>query len=239
MGCANRDVLAILAKNSIEYFEFQFACMRLGAMMLPINWRLAVPEILFILNDSRSKGLLYSADFEDQISVLRAQSSIEHVLCIDAGEISYASVMKAKIAGISMSPQTSHETPMTIMYTSGTTGHPKGVLITHGMTFWNAINISIPTGINRHSTHYVVLPTFHTAGLNLYANPIVHVGGTNIIAHEFDPGLTLQTISNPDLGVTHFFGVPAIYLFLSQHEQFTHTDLSGIQSWGCGGAPCR
>src|SRR5690606_4206785 len=68
------------------------------------------------------------------------------------------------------------------------------------------------------------------------ANPIFHWGGTNIVAREFDPGLTLETISNREHGITHFFGVPSIYLFMSQHEDFEKTDLSHIDSWGCGGA---
>ncbi len=136
-----------------------------------------------------------------------------------------------------MDPQTSHDTPVMIMYTAGTTGHPKGVIITQGMTFWNAINITVPTGLNHDSVQYSVLPTFHTGGLNLYANPIFHLGGTVIVAREFDPGLTLKTLADPDSGVTHFFGVPAIYLFLSQHPDFDNTDLSRIHSWGCGGSP--
>jgi fatty-acyl-CoA synthase len=105
------------------------------------------------------------------------------------------------------------------------------------MTFWNMVNISQPTGLNCNSVHYVVLPTFHTGGLNLYANPVLHHGGTVIIAREFDPGLTLQTLADDAIGVTHFFGVPAIYLFLSQHDDFDKTNLSCIESWGCGGAP--
>ena len=136
-----------------------------------------------------------------------------------------------------MNPQTTHDDPMTIMYTAGTTGHPKGVLITYGMTTWNAINISTPTGLNCNSTHYVVLPTFHTGGLNLYANPLFHHGGTNIIARVFDAELMLKTLTDPALNITHVFGVPAIYLFLSQHPDFDNADLSHIESWGCGGAP--
>jgi fatty-acyl-CoA synthase len=136
-----------------------------------------------------------------------------------------------------MNPQTTHDTPLMIMYTAGTTGHPKGVIITHGMFFWNAANITIPTGLNCDSVHYCVLPTFHIGGLNLYANPTFHLGGTTIVARQYDPALTLATLSDPALGVTHFFGVPSIYLFLAQHPDFDRTDLSRIQSWGCGGAP--
>ena len=232
------DVVAILAKNSAEYYAFQFACVKLGAVMLPLNWRLAVPELLYILNDADAIGLLYDGEFAENVPALVEESDIEHTLEIgfDA-DSDYEQIVTAEGTPVVMHPQTSHDTPMTIMYTSGTTGHPKGVIITHGMTFWNMINISQPTGLNQNSVHYVVLPTFHTGGLNLYANPVIHHGGTVVVAREFDPALTLRTLADDDLGVTHFFGVPAIYLFLSQHDGFATTDLSRIQSWGCGGAP--
>lgn len=237
------DVVAILAKNCVEYFEFQWACVRLGAIMLPLNWRLAVPELLYILNDAGAKGLVYDGEFVAQIPALVKGSPVEHLLrvdmtgAVDDGNAGYEDAVGQGIGGVVMDPQTSHDTPMTIMYTAGTTGHPKGVIITHGMTLWNAINISVPTGISRDSVQYNVLPLFHTGGLNLYANPLAHLGGTSIIAREYDPGLTLKSIADPELGVTHFFGVPAIYLFLSQHPDFDNTDLSHIHSWGCGGAP--
>ncbi len=238
------DVLAILAKNCVEYYEFQYACMRLGAIMLPLNWRLAVPELLFILNDADAKGIVYDTDLTHMIPALEEGSAVKHFLRIDLNQTpsdehpAYDDAISDHIIGVPLSPTATHDTVITIMYTSGTTGHPKGVLITHGMTFWNAINISVPTGLNCDSVQYVVLPTFHTAGLNLYANPVVHYGGTNIIAREFDAELTLNTLADDTYSVTHFFGVPAIYLFLSQHPDFDNTDLSRIQSWGCGGSPC-
>jgi fatty-acyl-CoA synthase len=242
-GIQHGDRVAILAKNSTDYFEFQFACFKLGAIMLPLNWRLAEPELLYILNDARPVGLVYGNDFTDSIAALVEQSPIQHCLRLDLGTAvtddspTFEDAIAAYEPTVVMSEQITHNTPCTIMYTSGTTGRPKGAIMTQGMTFWNAANISIPTGLNKDSVQYTVLPTFHTGGLNLYANPILHFGGTNIIAREFDPALTLKTLSDPDLGVTHFLGVPAIYLFLSQHPDFDQTDLSNIVSWGCGGAP--
>jgi fatty-acyl-CoA synthase len=242
-GVIAGDRVAILAKNSVEYYEFQFACWKLGAMMLPLNWRLAEPELLFILNDASPKGIVYDAEFESRLPQLVITSPAKQRLRIDSIDRGsddapiYEDVLQATTAHVLMNPQTTHDDPMTIMYTAGTTGHPKGVLITYGMTLWNAINISTPTGLSCNSVHYVILPTFHTGGLNLYANPIFHHGGTNIIARNFDPDLTLKTLSDPALGVTHFFGVPSIYLFLSQHPGFDRADLIRIQSWGCGGAP--
>ncbi len=237
------DRVAILAKNCVEFFEFQFACAKLGAMMLPLNWRLAVPELLFILNDAEAKGIVYDAAFAEHIPALRDGSTAKLLLRLDFGappvddSLAYEDALARYAPNVVMSPAISHNTPMTIMYTAGTTGLPKGVLITHGMTFWNMVNITTPTGLSYNTVHYAVLPLFHTGGLNLYANPVFHHGGTNIIAREYDPGLTLKTLTDPELGVTHFFGVPAIYLFLSQHPDFEKADLSHIQSWGCGGAP--
>jgi fatty-acyl-CoA synthase len=242
-GLVAGDRVAILAKNSSDYFEFQFACIKLGVMMLPLNWRLAEPEVLFILNDAGAAGIVYDAEFETRIPALVAGSTAKHRLRMDAhGQGNddaprYEDAIRSSYKRVSMDVQTTHDVPITIMYTAGTTGHPKGVLITHGMTFWNAVNISIPSGLNCDSVHYAVLPTFHTGGLNLYANPVFHLGGTNIIARQFETELTLKTLVDPALGVTHFFGVPANYLFLSQHPDFAAMDLSRIRSWGCGGAP--
>ena len=238
------DHIAILAKNCAEYFEFQFACWKLGAVMLPLNWRLAVPELVWIMNNAEAKGLLYDSEFADCVPSLLADTGISHVLRVDYNGATppddfpeYEAALNSTTDHVHMNPQTTHDVPMTIMYTSGTTGRPKGVLITHGMTFWNMVNISTPALLSGESVHYVVLPTFHTGGLNLYANPIFHHGGTNIIAREFEPDLTLRTLKDNSYGVTHFFGVPAIYLFMSQTDLFRLTDLSHIKSWGCGGAP--
>jgi fatty-acyl-CoA synthase len=252
-GVERGDRLAIFAKNSSEYFEFQWACAKLGALMLPINWRLAQPEIAFILRDADVRGIAYDAEFAARMPELCAAMPAMGTLCIDpvpgmdtrTDSVSrpyddaprYESVLAGASERAIFDPQTTHDTPVILMYTAGTTGHPKGVIITHGMMLWNAVNITTPTGLSFKSTQYVVLPTFHIGGLNLYANPLFHLGGTVLVARQFDPALTLRTLSDPTLNVTHFFGVPSIYQFMSQHPDFYQTDLSRIISWGCGGAP--
>jgi len=131
-----------------------------------------------------------------------------------------------------------HDDVVTIMYTSGTTGHPKGAMITHGMNFWNCVNLGIPCGIGLDTVHLSVLPLFHTGGLNCYSNPVLHAGGTVVIMRAFDPGRALEVIGDPAQGITHFFAVPAPYLFMVQHPDFATTDLSRLRMAGVGGAPC-
>ena len=125
----------------------------------------------------------------------------------------------------------------TIMYTSGTTGQPKGAIITHGMTFWNCVNLGGPAYISPSSVLLTVLPLFHTGGLNCYTNPVLHAGGTVLIMRAFDPGLALELIRDPSRGINVFLGVPSIYQFMAQHPAFATSDFSRLINGGVGGAP--
>ena len=103
---------------------------------------------------------------------------------------------------------------------------------------WNAVNLGIPALISPRTIQLVVLPLFHTGGLNCYANPVLHAGGTVLIMRTFEPGLALDYLSDKSLGITHFFGVPAPYQFMMQHPKFQGADLSRLKISGVGGAPC-
>jgi fatty-acyl-CoA synthase len=106
------------------------------------------------------------------------------------------------------------------------------------MVFWNAVNLGIPAMISPQTVQLVILPLFHTGGLNCYANPVLHAGGTILIMRAFEPGQALDYLSDPALGITHFFGVPAPYQFMMQHPKFQSADLSRLRISGVGGAPC-
>lgn len=238
LGVEKGHRVAILALNGSEFFELQFACGRTGAIAVLLNWRLAVPELEYILNDSTPLVLIHDAEFATVAQDLALRCNITHLLEIDTASADGHYERALSAAGTPQWIPLDHDDVSTIMYTSGTTGHPKGAMITHGMTFWNCINLGIPARITSQTIQLVVLPLFHTGGLNCYANPVLHAGGSIVVAKAFDPGQALKIIGDKAYGITHFFAVPAPYQFMMQHPEFDSTDLSHLQVAGVGGAPC-
>lgn len=233
LGVTKGDRVALLAHNGPEYFDLQFAGMRIGSIAVLLNWRLTVSELEYIVGDSSPSVLIYSPEFADTAHELAARCGVQHLIAIDDA---YEAIVSS--GAVPQACEVTHDDASTIMYTSGTTGHPKGAIITHGMTFWNVVNLGIPARITPDSVQLVVLPLFHTGGLNCYANPVLHAGGRIVVARTFDPGEALRIIGDPTMEITHFFAVPAPYQFMMQHPDFDSTDLSRLQVAGVGGAPC-
>ena len=234
LGVGRGDRVALLAHNGPEFFDLQFTGMRIGSIAVLLNWRLTVAELEYIINDSSPTVLIHSPEFADAAAELATRCGVEHLIAIDA---SYTDIVASGAVPV-VADDITHDDPSTIMYTSGTTGHPKGAIITHGMTFWNVVNLGPPARITPDTVQLVVLPLFHTGGLNCYANPVLHAGGRIVIMRTFDPGDALRLLGDPAMGITHFFAVPAPYQFMWQHHDFADTDLSRLQMAGVGGAPC-
>ena len=227
-GVAHGDRVAFLAGNTTDIFEALFACAKLTAILVPLNWRLATPELQFIVDDCRPRVLIYEDDYAEPVEHLEVPVKLRLGDDFEAA--------KAQADPSRVDPVTAgHDDPWAILYTSGTTGHPKGALVTHGMFFWNSINIGHAVGLTFESSNLNVLPTFHAGGLNLYTTPCLHLGARSVNLREFDPGRVLHWLESGE--ITHFFGVPAIYQFLAEAPGWEEADLSKVSSWACGGAP--
>ena len=235
-GVEKGDRVATLAMNSTDMLEVHAACAKLGAIFFPLNWRLAPPELDYIVNDGAPKVLIH--DDETQPLLAGMTATIPHQIRTDGmgGDSAYEDLIAAA-DGDHPTPDIDLDDTWLILYTSGTTGRPKGAPNTFGMAFINAVNLGFASEITPSSVGLTVLPLFHTAGINCYTMPILHAGGSSLVMRAFDPAETLRLIGDPDVGLTHFFGVPANYLFMSQHPDFASTDFSRITRCGIGGAP--
>ena len=232
-GVGQGDRVALLCNNSTDFLDVQFACFKLGAVFTPLNWRLTVPELTYILKDSDPELLIFEDVFADNAAALEDACRIPQLWDLNAkGEASTFERCLADAPPLQGSAQVTLDDISTIMYTSGTTGHPKGALITYGMTLWNVINVQTPHRLSGEMITLNVLPLFHTGGLNVYTNPALCLGGTVYVMRTFDPGETLAVIRDESIGLTHFFGVPAIYL-----SDFETTSFERLVTCGVGGAP--
>ena len=229
------DRVAVLALNTTDTLEVQFACGRLGAVFLPLNTRLTVPELHYIVGDAAPSLMIHDTELADTALSVARLCKVASTLSLGPGGTYEAAIAAAK--PLSACEIVTLDDISTIMYTSGTTGQTKGAIITHGMTFWNCVNLGGPAYISPSSVLLTVLPLFHTGGLNCYTNPVLHAGGTVLIMRAFDPGAALALISDPAYGINAFFGVPSIYQFMAQHPAFADSDFSRLVIGGVGGAP--
>ena len=239
-GVGPEDRVAVLAQNNSNFFEVQFACWKLGAIFVPVNWRLTLSELTFIATDCSAKVIVHDASFSEMAADVASAANIEHRINWegdDQGAANYEDAIAAADPSAYTANDNTLETVLTVMYTSGTTGTPKGAMITQGMTLFNAISCVEFFGLRQKMVNLAFLPLFHTGGLNVFANPCFHFGGVNLIVHTFDPAEVLRLLTDTDVGVTHFLGVPANFLFMSQVPAFADATFPTIEAAGVGGSP--
>jgi fatty-acyl-CoA synthase len=232
---AHGDRIAVLSRNDTDLFELQFACQRLGAILVPLNWRLAEPELKFICTDAGPKLLVYGLEFGDAARGLSRGNAFGIASLANGQPSEYESGLAEAAGSLTAAALDLTDTWM-IMYTSGTTGRPKGARITYRMCVFNALHCAMMVGLTARSKNLVVLPMFHTGGLNIYANPAFHTGGANVVLRDFDAGTFLDLLADKSLGITHLMGVPANFSMLAQQPGFTAADFSHLQCVGIGGS---
>ena len=239
-GVGKGDRVAILAKNRIEYLDLFFATGKLGAILVPLNWRLAAPELAYMLNDSTPIVLIADCEFASVVCELWGQTSIERVIWLDdranAADFHYDTLLESA-SGSPVSAEVALADPHLILYTSGTTGRPKGAVLTHQGLVWNSLNTNVGWDIHADDVGIIHTPLFHTGGINVLTIPILHAGGAMVLMREWSPDRCLELIQQER--VTIFFAVPTMFQMLLDAPRFAQTDFSSVRFFISGGAPCQ
>ncbi|WP_375490390.1 long-chain fatty acid--CoA ligase [uncultured Jatrophihabitans sp.] len=214
------DRVAYLGANSVELVVAMLATARLGAVFVPLNTRLAPPELAYVLQDAEPVLLLHSPESGDVAAGMPC-ATVQVPLAAD-------------VDGPPLDEPIGLDDAFMIQYTSGTSGRPKGVQLSHGNVTWNVMNLLGDVDVATDEISLVTAPLFHTAALNQVLFPTLFKGGTALIEARFDPEHALQLIEQRR--VTLLFGVTSMYLALAAVPGFDGADLSSLRSALTGGA---
>ena len=227
--------VALLGRNSVDLLTIHFACIRIGAIFVPMNWRLTAGELTVLAQDCGPVVLFVEPEFSAAGEAIAEGAAVERVVPLDPDS------MEALLAAAVVRPFHARparaDKPSTLLYTSGTTGRPKGVVVTERGAFASTLNYALATRLSATSVAYCDMPLFHVAGLMSGARAPLMMGGTLLVSPRFDPQTALQRLSDPDLGVTHTFYVTQMTQTLREHPAYATSDLSRLVCLVTGGAP--
>ncbi|MGW5376640.1 acyl-CoA synthetase [Nocardia sp. NPDC003999] len=231
LGVQRGDRVAYLGPNHPAFLEMLFATGTLGAVFVPVNMRLAGPELGAHLDDSGACVLVYSPEQAAVVQQMRGQLTISTLVALDSDY----EPMLARSPAEPIDEPVSLNDPCVIMYTSGTSGRTKGAVLTHGNIMWNSINVLVDADLASDEVALVVAPLYHTASLNMTCLPTLLKGGRVLLESAFDPERALNLIAAQR--VTFMFAVPAMFHAIASSAQWPTADLSSLRTLVCGGAP--
>ncbi|MFC5604676.1 AMP-binding protein [Sporosarcina koreensis] len=225
-GYEKGERIAVYSPNSPELFAVLFACELQGLVYVPLNWRLSRFELQGLLDDCTPALLLFHDDFENRMNGLTAKCTAS------------LSVIETITAPANWQPDVRGNRSDTwmIIYTGGTTGLPKGVMLSYDAVNWNALNTITSWGLSARDTTINYMPLFHTGGLNALCIPLLMAGGTVVVGHQFEPTEALMATDKYAATISLF--VPTMYQLMVGTPYFRQSTFPSMDVFLSGGAPC-
>lgn len=231
-GVGKGDRVAFLSRNRVELIDGYFATGKLGAILVPYNARLSAKELGQLMVNETPKVLFYEGVFAANADALRGNSPLEQFVDLDKD---YQALLDGAENGFASCDSLELEDIHLIIHTGGTTGLPKGGLISHRCEIFNSFSEICTWGLSYTDSAVILLPLFHTGGWNLLTLPLLHVGGTIYIARGYDPKVTLEVIQKEK--TTLLFGAATIFRMMVERPEFAGADLSSLRWVMAGAAP--
>jgi fatty-acyl-CoA synthase len=226
-GVSKGDRVAVLATNELEYVILFFAAQRLGAILVPINFRLTQREVEHIVQDSDPTLILFQEPYREIVSSLSRKAVLLH---------DFTAALKAE-PSVKLQDEflATPEDAVMIIYTSGTTGAPKGAVLTQQMLFWNSVNTTLRLNLDQKDCAVIFLPFFHTGGWNVLTTPFLHRGAKLVFLKKFEAEKILQVCEQDQ--VTVLFGVPTTMDMMARTQHFKSANLKSVRYAIVGGEP--
>ena len=244
MGIEKGDRVAVMLSNCPEFLYIFLACSRLGAIFVPLSFRITSPELDYFINNCRPRLFIHGREFSATVNSLNLAGYFPPIVVAVVGEpggngkaIDFTSD-SARFQGQrafltrSLGPADPEE-PQVIMYTSGTTGKPKGAVLSHRKTFFNCLNAEIFFELKFNDIMLILLPLYHSGGLFIQASPILYKGAAIVLHRKFDSLRFYRDIEK--YGITKFLAVPTVYQELLKVPPEQRTDLSSLEICAGGG----
>jgi fatty-acyl-CoA synthase len=230
IGVKKGDRIALLAPNGVSYFDLVFACGKIGAIFVPLNWRLSVDELAFIIQDSEPALLAFHSKFTKEVTMVWDQAG----QCIQINGSHYQDLITCpkQIQPVDLD----EEDPLAMIYTGGTTGKPKGAVLSHRAIIWNSISTIASWNLTDEDKTITYLPLFHTGGLNALSIPILMAGGTVVLGDDFTPEKAIEYLIRHKCTIVLF--VPTMHHMLVKSKEFQQAEFRDMKLFLSGGAPC-
>ncbi|SDR78546.1 class I adenylate-forming enzyme family protein [Christiangramia echinicola] len=221
------DRIAVLAAHSPEYLILFIAAQRMGAILVPLNYRASVSELQYCINDVEPTLVIFEKDFQKKVQATKDNIFFNEVEIEDI--ITESSKLKVEAIPVEIEP----EQPVFIFYTSGTTGKPKGVLYTNRMLFWNSLNTSVQLEITSADFTLNALPSYHTSGWNVLLLPMLHRGARVDFLKAFKPKKVLNYIQENSISL--FLAIPTMLRMMVKHQAFENFNAPDLKYIVVGG----
>jgi len=240
IGLGKGDRVGVFSKNRFDFLDLLFACGKIGSILVPFNYRLTKREIEYLIGKTKPGCMFYDPTLLSEFQEFR--SSVSNLPIAVMGErnidddSNLFSLMNSQSGESIERPSISLDDPYLIVFTGGTTGLPKGAVLSHGLVFWNSVNTVVSWGLRPDDIQPLLFPLFHTGGINVLLIPFYHIGAKSIIMGDFNVEETLRVIEDEKCSIV--IGVPTMFNMMAESSKFGRASFDSVRVFISGGAPC-